>query len=337
MGEGIKAEGTENDVNQMPDEIQKLLLESIDKNALPYIAKEPLPQDMNVISGKRMSDANKILLELKAAAIGAKSLEWIYEKDAEALALEAKKQAERFDIEPITCYANVSRDGGKTYHIETQKAYLLGQFTDESVARAMNPEKVIEKNLVKNDEEAKKLIALLSRRFIKNHSEYHTGFAEEKIRSQMKANVKENYNPQNETSKKVTEAYNKITKNLSADQKIVSQAMVRHYTKQTTGLDLKSQENEEDIKKSFRKITKDKNALMEVMTAVLFFSDRTFRKEFSLGQVERKNGRTTAILPFAARIEDRAKLKRERELAKQREKQFKPRARTMPAHERGGR
>lgn len=92
MGEGIKAEGTENDVNQMPDEIQKLLLESIDKNALPYIAKEPLPQDMNVISGKRMSDANKILLELKAAAIGAKSLEWIYEKDAEALALEAKNK-----------------------------------------------------------------------------------------------------------------------------------------------------------------------------------------------------------------------------------------------------
>ena len=57
MGEGIKTEGAKNDVSRMPDEIQKLLLESIDKNALPYIAKEPLPQDMNIISGKRMSDA----------------------------------------------------------------------------------------------------------------------------------------------------------------------------------------------------------------------------------------------------------------------------------------
>lgn len=51
---------------------------SISDGTIPYLNDKPLPQDMNVVTGRHLADINKAQLELKAAEIGAKSLKWIY-------------------------------------------------------------------------------------------------------------------------------------------------------------------------------------------------------------------------------------------------------------------
>lgn len=116
--------------------VNSLMAENIRNGTVPYFKENPLPQDMNIVNGRHSGDINKILIELKAAKIGAKSLRWIYGADASLLGLELKANGNNpsFDTEPLVCFANMKKNGSE---LDAQCVYLLDQFSDESIRGAL--------------------------------------------------------------------------------------------------------------------------------------------------------------------------------------------------------
>lgn len=116
--------------------VNNLMAKNIRNGTVPYFEEKPLPQDMNVVNGRHSGDINKILIELKAAKIGVKSLRWIYGADAALLGLVLKSDSANpeFDSEPLVCFANMKGNGSG---LDAQCVYLLDQFTDESIRNAL--------------------------------------------------------------------------------------------------------------------------------------------------------------------------------------------------------
>lgn len=116
--------------------VNSLMAENIRNGTVPYFMKNPLPQDINIVNGRHSGDINKILIELKAAKIGAKSLRWIYGADASLLGLELKANGTNpnFDTKPLICFANIKKNSSE---LDAQCVYLLDQFSDKSIAGAL--------------------------------------------------------------------------------------------------------------------------------------------------------------------------------------------------------
>ena len=105
MASEIKTYSTSVLLKDVWKEINNLVQENIIKGTLPYLVNKPYPQDSNLVTTNHLGDINKIELELTAASIGAKSLEWIFEADAEMIGLELKENATG-----IILTANVNRN-----------------------------------------------------------------------------------------------------------------------------------------------------------------------------------------------------------------------------------
>lgn len=73
--------------------INELIKKTIKMNVFPFSRRKVFPENMNVISGVQISDLNKVLLELKAAEIGARGTRWIFAADAALLGLELKDKS----------------------------------------------------------------------------------------------------------------------------------------------------------------------------------------------------------------------------------------------------
>lgn len=112
-------------------ELNNLVKQNIENNTMPYDFVKPYPQNLNIISGNSAgSGINIDKIELKARSIGAQNTLWIYGGDAELLGLELNKKV---NCEPVTVQFVYDSNGDKK--ICTQTAYLLDQFTKESVER----------------------------------------------------------------------------------------------------------------------------------------------------------------------------------------------------------
>lgn len=226
MSGRIAVEKRKVDVNEMAEdiytEINLLMVDCIKNNRVPYIQENPLPQDMNIVNGKHLGDINKIQLELKAAQIGAKSLKWIYGADAAFMGLELKDGT---DSNPVVAFANVKR---KTTGTEAQAIYLLDQFTDESVKKALDI------CLEENPDRQKKNI---SQNMIRLISEYDSGKNESALRENKRKNISENTkNP--ETLKTMNEAMKNISSDYDSAQLLVFSRLNNYYIRQETGLAL---------------------------------------------------------------------------------------------------
>lgn len=226
MSGKIAVEKRKVDVNEMAEdiytEINLLMVDCIKNNRVPYIQENPLPQDMNIVNGKHLGDINKIQLELKAAHIGAKSLKWIYGADAAFIGLELKDD---IDTNPVVAFANIKR---KTTGTEAQAVYLLDQFTDESLKKALDI------CLEESPDKQKKNISQNMIRFI---SEYDSGKNEASLRENKRKNISENTkNP--ETLKTMNEAMKNISSDYDSAQMLVFSRLNNYYIRQETGLAL---------------------------------------------------------------------------------------------------
>ena len=110
----------------MTDNIALLAEANFQKGTFPF-TKAPMPKNQNAISGHSLSSIQECELELLDSLYGNTDQKWIFAADSADLGLVLKDK----NAEPILLAA-------KTPLIEFQEAYLLNQFTEESILNAIN-------------------------------------------------------------------------------------------------------------------------------------------------------------------------------------------------------
>lgn len=300
-------------------QVNELLSENLKNRTVPYFAEEPLPQDMNIVTGTRLGDINKIVLELKAASIGATSLKWIYGADAAMLGLElkdgnakeyaaAKEKCRGFNTEPVVVYAqvpsNFSPDVKKQMGyssivseglgMDAQAVYLLDQFTEKSVRRALSPKKIEETIMFKGSDAARKKIKVISQNMIMNMSEYDTGIRHESLRAAMRENCVKNLNQNGPVYAAIVSTKDSIFAGYTNDQKNIFRMLYKYYLQQNTGMKTDMKASPEKIKEFEGKVatgiinllnSDDPTAAARTFTDALLFSDRTTHIEFEYERV----------------------------------------------------
>lgn len=123
------------------DSIAYLADKNISTKRLPY-SGNPMAKNCNVVSGHSLTSIQSVQLELADSLNGNTEQKWIFGADAAAAGLELvkegseeyekkKKENPDYNTEPIFLAA-------KTPKLSVQSAYLLNQFTDESINRALH-------------------------------------------------------------------------------------------------------------------------------------------------------------------------------------------------------
>ncbi len=317
---GIKTESSRTVLDGLYKEINMLALNDARNNSLPYTEELPFPEDMNVVNGKHLGDINKIHLELKAGAIGAKSLKWIYGADAALAGLEVKSGQE-----PILAVANIMRNGKAETDI--QSIYLLDQFTEKSLERIFSPEKIEEKVLSENSEKAKKQIKIITQNMLKNISEYDSGIKEAKTREAMRKNIKNIYSKNNPAIGEVTETKKNLFESYLPQQKTIFTYLNSYYTQQKSGIVFQNNLTPEEKQKrtsEFINAVKelaemDSPLLAQTLSESYFFAERTTHLGFSPERIFTQEDRTkeqNVLAPKAAELQ-----KKEPEKIKTREKE----------------
>ncbi len=317
-------------------EINSLASENVRNNTIPYVKDNPLPQDMNIVNGHHLADINKVQLELKAAKIGAKSLKWIYGADAALLGLElkskenspvefrkAKKNSKGYDSDPIIVLANVRRElsgiGSRASKVadiaqegiktNAQTAYLLDQFTEKSISRALKLCHLEESLNVLGNEAVRKQKGQISRNMLKNISEYDSGTKESDLREEKRKNIARNCKSEKVLGE-VKNTFLKATGKYDNSQKAIFSILNNYYVKQETGLQMGkplSPEKKELFIKMFDECSKiDSPRLAQVLSESFFYSERLTHYDFSYDRIYRESelkSKLRVTAPNAARFE----------------------------------
>ena len=316
--------------------INSLASENVKNNTIPYVKDNPLPQDMNIVNGHHLADINKVQLELKAAKIGAKSLKWIYGADAALLGLElkskenspaefqkAKENSKGYDSDPIIVLANVKRDltevGNRAANVadiaregiktNAQTAYLLDQFTEKSISRALKMNHIEESIGVLGNEAARKQKSILAKNMLKNISEYDSGIKESDLREEKRKNIARNCKSEKILGE-VKNTFMKATGKYDNSQKAIFSILNNYYVKQETGLQMGkplSPENKELFIKMFNECSKtDSPRLAQVLSESFFYSERLTHYDFSYDRIYRESELKSKLrisAPNAAKFE----------------------------------
>lgn len=350
--------------------INNLMSCNLENGTVPYLNENPLPQDMNIVNGRHLGDINKVQLELKAAKIGAKSLKWIYGADAALIGLELKTKENAltefqksknilkdFDTEPIIGFANVRRDISKSAQsvtnvsniaaegmkIDAQCIYLLEQFSEKSVQRALKLTRLEENLELRGNPVARKQKRIIAQNMIKNISEYDSGIRETETRENKRKNIAFNCKDKNVLSK-ISETFNFLSKNYDQNQKYIFQAINGYYIKQETGLNLRkslSDEQQKNLVAALKNaIGTDSPKLAHTLSDCFFYSERMTHYHFSHDRIYTQNDyakKLSVMSPKAAEFQpkeiDSIADERTIKQLRDREREFKPR---QPNHRLGG-
>lgn len=321
MKNEIKTYPVEALTDSIHNEINNLMRDCIKNNRVPYIQSKPLPQDVNVVNGHHLGDINKIYLELKAASIGSKSLKWIYGADAALIGLEKKA-----DAEPLMITGNVR---GK---VDSQSVYLLEQFTEESLNKALSYSR-------SDDDKKKRTIA---QNMIRNITEYDSGTVEAQLRENKRKNISNNLKSQN-ILKEIKQAFVNATSEYDNSQKIIFSALNNYYIKQETGLELNKSMSEQENNELLLALEKTANTpsprLALTLADSFLYSQRMTHYDFEQNRIFTKEDydkKLSVTAPKAAEFEPNKSLELERdkdiERIRERELEVKPRHIT---HQRG--
>ncbi|WP_149554544.1 hypothetical protein [Treponema pectinovorum] len=318
-------------IKDLYKEINMRMLDCIEKDKVPYLKENPLPQDINVVNGRHFGDINKIQLDLKAAQLGAKSLKWIYKADADFIGLKLKNN---IDINPLTVYANINRDGLST-RTESQSVYLLDQFTDESVKDALE----LTRTEGKSDIEIQK--RGIAENMIRNISEYDAGVNEFSLRENKRKNISNNLKNQG-ILKEVSEAYKNVTQFYDANQKLIFEKLSNYFIRQETGLNLSKSlsSSNEQLKNALEETAKvDSPRLSKTLADCFLYSQRLTHFGFSVERIYTKEDLDKNLMvhsPVASQFKPEKvpmpERKNDIERILEREKEIKPRHIT---HQRG--
>lgn len=321
MKNEIKTYPVEALTDSIHNEINNLMRDCIKNNRVPYIQSKPLPQDVNVVNGHHLGDINKVYLELKAASIGSESLKWIYGADAALIGLEKKA-----DAEPLMITGNVR---GK---VDSQSVYLLEQFTEESLNKALSYSR-------SDDDKKKRTIA---QNMIRNITEYDSGTVEAQLRENKRKNISNNPKSQN-ILKEIKQAFVNATSEYDNSQKIIFSALNNYYIKQETGLELNKPMTEQEKNELLLALEKTANTpsprLALTLADSFLYSQRMTHYDFEQNRIFTKEDydkKLSVTAPKAAEFEPNKSLELERdkdiERIRERELEVKPRHIT---HQRG--
>lgn len=305
------------------EQINKLMLECIKNNTVPYVRENPLPQDVNVVNGQHLGDINKVYLELKAAAMGAKSLKWIYGADAAFVGL--KKNPE-MNTGPVMIAGNVRGS------LDSQSIYLLDQFTEDSLNKALS--------FSRSDENKKK--RTIAQNMIKSISEYDSGIEESSLREKKRRNISNNLKDRNVLNE-VKLAFENAVSGYDDAQKTIFSVLSNYYIKQETGLELQkplSGQEKEQLVSSLEKTAKTPSPRLAITLADCFlYSERMTHYAFEQNRVFTKedyNKTLSVTAPKAGEFAQKknSDLEQDRDIdrIRQRELEVKPRHIT---HQRG--
>lgn len=305
------------------EQINKLMLECIKNNTVPYVREKPLPQDVNVVNGQHLGDINKVYLELKAAAMGAKSLKWIYGADAAFVGL--KKNPE-MNTGPVMITGNVRGS------LDSQSIYLLDQFTEDSLNKALS--------FSRSDENKKK--RTIAQNMIKSISEYDSGIEESSLREKKRRNISNNLKDRNVLNE-VKLAFENAVSGYDDAQKTIFSVLSNYYIKQETGLELQkplSVQEKEQLVSSLEKTAKTPSPRLAITLADCFlYSERMIHYAFEQNRVftrEDYNKTLSVTAPKAGEFAQKknSDLEQDRDIdrIRQRELEVKPRHIT---HQRG--
>ena len=305
------------------EQINKLMLECIKNNTVPYVREKPLPQDVNVVNGQHLGDINKVYLELKAAAMGAKSLKWIYGADAAFVGL--KKNTE-MNTGPVMITGNVRGS------LDSQSIYLLDQFTEDSLNKALS--------FSRSDENKKK--RTIAQNMIKSISEYDSGIEESSLREKKRRNISNNLKDRNVLNE-VKLAFENAVSGYDDAQKTIFSVLSNYYIKQETGLELQkplSVQEKEQLVSSLEKTAKTPSPRLAITLADCFlYSERMIHYAFEQNRVftrEDYNKTLSVTAPKAGEFAQKknSDLEQDRDIdrIRQRELEVKPRHIT---HQRG--
>ncbi len=317
-------------------EINSLVAENVKNDTVPYVKDNPLPQDMNIVNGRHLADINKVQLELKAAKIGAKSLKWIYGADAALLGLElkskenspaefqkARENSKSYDSDPIIALANVKRDlAGSANRVtnvsdiaaegiktNAQTVYLLDQFTEKSLNRALKMNHLEESIGVLGNEAARKQKSIIAKNMLKNIAEYDSGLRESELREDKRKNIARNCKDEKILGE-VKNTFARATNKYDNSQKGIFSVLNNYYVKQETGLQLGrplSPEKKEMFVKMLGEYSRnDSPRLAQVLSESFFYSERLTHYDFSHNGIYRESelqAKLRVTAPNAAKFE----------------------------------
>lgn len=289
-------------------EINSLIKENLIHGILPFFGEKPFPPDMNVITGRATPDINSEKILLKASSIGATSTMWIYGADAEYLGLELKssnptefrdalKKNPNFNCRPVVIQKVRERFSDRDMRNKTnvlneglcrdaQCAYLLDQFTENSVEKVFNL-----KRLEKKLDGGKDMKSFLARKIIENRIEYNTGKKLAEHTRIAKKNLVTNMKRTSPVFKEIVNKRNADFKNYLPEQKTVYDFCYKRFLEQGSGERLYSFSDSDraKIEKSFETLLekiKDNPKISGIITRTIFdaysFSQRLIHRNFSL-------------------------------------------------------
>lgn len=304
-------------------EINLLTQDNIKQDTLPYLENNPYPQDLNLVNESHLDDMNKIQLELGAALINAKSLEWVFGADAEMIGLELKEGANGFLM-----HKNITRDGSTSNDV--QFAYLKDQFTEESIKRLFEPNYI---ETLSSDNESLKKIKKVIHNFIINMDEYNRGERESSLIQMRKENLKNNIN-NDYLKNKIRETTQNITQSYDNNQKRIFEHLQNYYLKQITGFGTYklSEDTKKSILQAFKELSViDTPRLTELLTNSFLLADRKTHYEFAAEKIYSELDKKQNISVIVPSLEQN----KEQTIEKSQEK-LRDRDRTLrPHHTRG--
>ncbi len=274
-------------------EINRLMKENIKDGAVPYVKETPLPQNMNIVSGYHLGDINKVLLELKASKIGAKSLKWIFGADAAFLGLELKAKEN-----PVVAFANTIRNREETHgdavenQLGAQTAYLLDQFTEKSIKRALSFASLDKNPDMSGNGKTEMQKKVMAQSMLRNICEYDTGFLEKDLRDSKRKNVASNWKD-TDVIKDVNESFKNVTEKYSATEKSIFKVLSSYFLTQSTGLKitrpLSREEKKSFIKNLYDTSNVDSPRFAQIAAESSMFAERQTHLDFSYGYVYEKS------------------------------------------------
>jgi hypothetical protein len=218
-------------------ELQTLFETSCLNRTLPYARETPLPHNTDVVRNTHCNDINTQTIELKAASIGIERTAWIFGADAEFLGLHLREPETDgpFDPDPLLWFAHIS--SRPETPVEAQTAYLIDQFTAESLNRlasyAYGGSPANQED--RGDEEVRKRRCLIAQRVLFALHNYDSGLSDAELHRSRQQTMKENTTPGTAGFPITQKYYAASSGGLGNTQKQLFNAMLNYRSVQNTG------------------------------------------------------------------------------------------------------
>jgi hypothetical protein len=210
-------------------EMESLITASSANGNFPFFQEQPLPENMNLITGSRRYDLNCQRLELHAASVSADRTLWVFAADAEILNLQAREGQK-----PLVIFSTITGPEQED-RLEAHQAYLLDQFTPESISRLYeyaSPDSIQDADMANSRQRY-----MFAKMAVLHIADYDSGVRDQHTRLSTVKNIRENSDPQNSSFEDARSTYRSYVRSGKSD---VFNVLRKYYIQQVSGNPLDS-------------------------------------------------------------------------------------------------